>query len=219
LTQVASAHLGESLGTDFFSVREQFTEEQWQHFITVRRFVDEEVVPVVGPYWERAEICWPLVKRLPELGIVGEDIKGYGCAGMSPMACGLVTMELHRGDGSLGVFLGVHAGLAMTSIAMCGSEEQKARWLPDMAQMNKLGAFALTEPEHGSQSLFVSRREWLGEVISTAILRSCGAQRPGADQEVVAALDEPEADADKHQPDEHRGYALGYGRPGDLVEG
>jgi glutaryl-CoA dehydrogenase len=64
---------------------------------------------------------------LPELGIVGEDIKGYGCAGMSPMACGLVTMELHRGDGSLGVFLGVHAGLAMLSIALCGSEEQKER--------------------------------------------------------------------------------------------
>jgi len=72
---------------------------------------------------------------------------------MSPMACGLVTMELHRGDGSLGVFLGVHAGLAMNSIAMCGSEEQKARWLPDMAQLNKLGAFALTEPEHGSDSV------------------------------------------------------------------
>ena len=102
MSQVASEHLGESLGTDFFSVREQFTDEQWEHFIAVRRFVDEEVVPVVGPYWERAEICWPLVKRLPELGIVGEDIKGYGCAGMSPMACGLVTMELHRGDGSLG---------------------------------------------------------------------------------------------------------------------
>jgi glutaryl-CoA dehydrogenase len=153
MTNAASAHLGESLGTDFFSVREQFTDEQWSHFITVRRFVDEEVVPVVGPYWERAEICWPLVRRLPELGIVGEEITGYGCAGMSPMACGLVTMELHRGDGSLGVFLGVHAGLAMQSIAMCGSEEQKARWLPGMAAMDKLGAFALTEPEHGSDSV------------------------------------------------------------------
>ena len=153
MTQVISTHLGESLGTDFFSVREQFTDEQWEHFIAVRRFVDEEVVPVVGPYWERAEICWPLVRRLPELGIVGEDIKGYGCAGMSPMACGLVTMELHRGDGSLGVFLGVHAGLAMLSIAMCGSEEQKARWLPDMARMDKLGAFTLTEPDHGSDSV------------------------------------------------------------------
>jgi glutaryl-CoA dehydrogenase len=153
MTQVASEHLGESLGTDFFSVREQFTDEQWSHFITVRRFVNEEVVPVIGPYWERAEIPWPLVRRLPELGIVGEDIQGYGSAGMSPMACGLVTMELHRGDGSLGVFLGVHAGLAMMSIAMCGSEEQKQRWLPDMARMDKLGAFALTEPDHGSDSV------------------------------------------------------------------
>jgi len=154
MTQPTSpTHLGDSLGTDFFSVREQFTEQEWSHFISVRRFVDEEVVPVVGPYWERAEICWPLVKRLPELGIVGEDIEGYGCAGMSPMACGLVTMELHRGDGSLGVFLGVHAGLAMESIALCGSDEQKARWLPAMARMERLGAFALTEPEHGSDSV------------------------------------------------------------------
>ena len=153
MTQVASKHLGEALGTDFFFVREQFSDEEWSHFIAVRRFVDEEVVPVAGQYWERAEICWPLVRRLPELGIVGEDITGYECAGMSPMACGLVTMELHRGDGSLGVFLGVHAGLAMEAIAMCGSEEQKARWLPDMARMDKLGAFALTEPEHGSDSV------------------------------------------------------------------
>jgi glutaryl-CoA dehydrogenase len=152
MTQVGE-RLGESLGTDFFSVREQFTDEQWSRFIAVRRFVDEEVVPVIGSYWERAEICWPLIRRLPELGVVGEDITGYDCAGMSPMACGLVTMELHRGDGSLGVVLGVHAGLAMQSIAMCGSEEQKARWLPDMARMTKLGAFALTEPDHGSDSV------------------------------------------------------------------
>src|ERR1700743_1896407 len=171
MTQVSSEHLGESLGTDFFSVREQFTDEQWTHFITVRRFVDEEVVPVVGPYWERAEICWPLVRGLPALGVVGEDIKGYGCAGMSPMACGLVTMELHRGDGSLGVFLGVHAGLAMMSIAMCGSEEQKARWLPAMARLEKLGAFALTEPDHGSDSVALettARREGGGFVINGA---------------------------------------------------
>src|ERR1700727_2267596 len=156
MTQPTSpTHLGESLGTDFFSVREQFTEEEWSHFITVRRFVDEEVVPVAGGYWERAEICWPLVKRLPELGIVGEDIQGYGCAGMSPMACGLVTMELHRGDGSLGVFLGVHAGLAMEATAMCGSPGPKARWRRDMARRDKLGGFALAEPERGSDSVAV----------------------------------------------------------------
>ena len=178
MTQAMSTHLGEALGTDFFSVREQFTGEQWSHFITVRKFVDEEVVPVIGEYWERAEIPWPLVRRLPELGIVGEDIQGYGCAGMSPMACGLVTMELHRGDGSLGVILGVHAGLAMTSIAMCGSEEQKARWLPAMARMDSLGAFALTEPDHGSDSvaLETSARRDSGSWVSAP--RAAGS-RPG----------------------------------------
>ncbi|HEY3979788.1 MAG TPA: acyl-CoA dehydrogenase family protein [Streptosporangiaceae bacterium] len=176
MTQV-SEHLGESLGTDFFSVREQFTDEQWARFSAVRRFVDDEVVPVIGPYWERAEICWPLVRRLPELGIVGEDIAGHGCAGMSPMACGLVTMELHRGDGSLGVILGVHAGLAMQSIAMCGSAEQRARWLPEMAAMTKLGAFALTEPDHGSDSVALetsARRDADGSWVLTGSKRWIG---------------------------------------------
>jgi glutaryl-CoA dehydrogenase len=154
--------LGEALGTDFFLVRDQFTDEQWDRFIATRRFVDTEVLPVVGDYWERAEMAWPLIRRLPELGIVGETIKGYGAAEMSQMACGLVHMELHRGDGSLGTFLGVHAGLAMQSIAMCGSEEQKARWLPRMSTMEAIGAFALTEPDHGSDSIALAttaRRE------------------------------------------------------------
>ncbi|MBV9919430.1 MAG: acyl-CoA dehydrogenase family protein, partial [Pseudonocardia sp.] len=145
--------LGEALGTDFFLVRGQFTDEQWNHFLATRRFVDTEVLPVAADYWERAELAWPLIRRLPELGIVGEGIKGYGAAEMSPTACGLVHMELHRGDGSLGTFLGVHAGLAMQSIAMCGSEEQKARWLSAMSSMEKIGAFALTEPDHGSDSI------------------------------------------------------------------
>ena len=119
----------------------------------VRVFVDDEVLPVIGDYWERAEMPWPLIRRLGELGIVGEDIDGYGCPGLDPIACGLVHMELNRGDGSLGTFLGVQAGLAMKSIAMLGSEEQKQRWLPAMARLEKLGAFALTEPDHGSDSV------------------------------------------------------------------
>ena len=183
MTQAMSTHLGEALGTDFFSVREQFTGEQWSHFITVRKFVDEEVVPVIGEYWEQAEIPWPLVRRLPELGIVGEDIQGYGCAGMSPMACGLVTMELHRGDGSLGVVLGVHAGLAMTSIAMCGSEEQKARWLPAMARMDSLGAFRAhrTRPRLGlgrPGNLGPPRRRRLGAERAQTVDRPGRRRRP-----------------------------------------
>jgi glutaryl-CoA dehydrogenase len=147
------AHLGEALATDYFQVREQFTDEQWDHFITTRRFVDEEVLPAINDYWEAAELPWPLMRRLADLGLYGEDITGYGCPGMSPLARGLVNMELHRGDGSLGTFLGVQSGLAMKSIDLLGSEEQKERWLPAMARLDATGAFALTEPAHGSDSV------------------------------------------------------------------
>ncbi len=145
--------LGHSLATDYFFLREQLTDEQLELLRRVRVFVDDEVLPVIGGYWERAEMPWPLIRRLGELGIVGEDIQGYGCPGLDPIACGLVHMELNRGDGSLGTFLGVQSGLAMKSIAMLGSEEQKQRWLPAMARLEQLGAFALTEPDHGSDSV------------------------------------------------------------------
>jgi glutaryl-CoA dehydrogenase len=147
------AHLGDALATDYFQVRDEFTDEQWEHFIATRRFVDREVLPVINEYWEAAELPWPLLHRLPELGLLGEDIEGYGCPGMSPLARGLVNMELHRGDGSLGTFLGVQSGLAMKSIALHGSEEQKQRWLPAMARLETIGAFGLTEPAHGSDSV------------------------------------------------------------------
>jgi glutaryl-CoA dehydrogenase len=148
--------LGHSLSTDYFFLREQLSDAQLDLLRRVRVFVDDEVLPVIGGYWERAELPWPLIQRVGELGIVGEDITGYGCPGLDPIACGLVHMELNRGDGSLGTFLGVQAGLAMKSIALLGSEEQKQRWLPAMARLEKLGAFALTEPDHGSDSVSLS---------------------------------------------------------------
>jgi glutaryl-CoA dehydrogenase len=146
-------HLGEALATDYFFVRDTFNDEQWERFLATRRFVDEEVLPVINDYWEAAELPWPLMRRLPELGVVGEDIEGYGCPAMSPLARGLVHMELNRGDGSLGTFLGVQGGLAMKAIDMLGSESQKERWLPAMARLESIGAFALTEPTHGSDSV------------------------------------------------------------------
>jgi glutaryl-CoA dehydrogenase len=165
------AHLGEALATDYFQVREQFTAEQWERFMTTRRFVDEEVLPAINEYWEAAELPWPLMRRLADLGLYGEDITGYGCPGMSPLARGLVNMELHRGDGSLGTFLGVQSGLAMKSIDLLGSEEQKQRWLPAMARLDAIGAFALTEPAHGSDSVALettARREPGGWVLDGA---------------------------------------------------
>jgi glutaryl-CoA dehydrogenase len=162
------AHLGEALATDYFLVREEFSDEQWDLFIRTRRFVDQEVLPVINDYWERAELPWPLITRLAELGLVGEEIEGYGCPGMTPLASGLVNMELHRGDGSVGTFLGVQSGLAMKAIAMLGSEEQKERWLAPMARLERIGAFALTEPNHGSDSVSLettARRDGDGFVL------------------------------------------------------
>jgi glutaryl-CoA dehydrogenase len=161
-TAMPYEHLGNALATDYFLVRETFDDEQWERFMATRRFVDDEVLPAINAYWEPAELPWPLMRRLAELQIVGEDIEGYGCPGMSPLARGLVHMELHRGDGSLGTFLGVQAGLAMKTIDMLGSEQQKQRWLPAMARLEKIGAFALTEPNHGSDSVALesaARRE------------------------------------------------------------
>ena len=168
--------LGEALATDYFFIRDQLTDEQWARLIETRRFVDQEVLPVIGGYWERAELPWPLIGRLAELGIVGEDIEGYECPGMSPIACGLVHMELNRGDGSLGTFLGVQAGLAMKAIAMLGSDEQKERWLAPMSRLEKIGAFALTEPDHGSDAvaLETSARREGGEYVIEGAKRWIG---------------------------------------------
>ncbi len=145
--------LTEALGTDFFSVRRRFSEAQWTTFMNVRKFVDHEVSPAAPAAWDAAEMSWELIDRLPSLGIVGDDIEGNGCPGLDPLSCGLVAMELARGDGSLATFYAVQSGLAMKAIHMLGSDEQRARFLPGMARLETVGAFALTEPEHGSDSV------------------------------------------------------------------
>jgi len=145
--------IGRSRGTDFFRIADQLTPEELDYWNRTRRFVDDEVLPVINDYWERAEFPRPLIEKLGALGIVGDGIEGYGCPPMGPIARGLIHLEINRGDGSLGTFLGVQAGLAMQSIAMLGSEEQKQRWLPSMAKLTTIGAFALTEPAHGSDSV------------------------------------------------------------------
>jgi glutaryl-CoA dehydrogenase len=87
---------------------------------------------------------------MARLGIAGAAYQGHGCPGLSSLTDGMIAMELARGDPSVGTFMGVHGGLAMGSVHLCGSEEQKDRWLPGMARMERIGAFALTEPDSGS---------------------------------------------------------------------
>ncbi len=137
---------------DFYALDELLTDEERAVRDKVRAFVDREVIPIIGPYWERGESPLHLLPKLRDLGIAGGDIQGYGCPGHSPVAAGLARMELARGDASTSTMFGVHSSLAMTAIAVCGSEEQKRRWLPPMARLETLGAFGLTEPFRGSDA-------------------------------------------------------------------
>jgi glutaryl-CoA dehydrogenase len=146
------------VGTDHFLLDERLTDEARDVRDRVRAFVDRDVLPIINGYWEAADFPFELVPKMAELGIAGATIEGYGCPGLGHLAAGMATTELARGDGSINTFYGVTSGLAMGSIALLGSEEQKQRWLPDMAALRKVGAFGLTEPEHGSDSVALETR-------------------------------------------------------------
>lgn len=148
--------------TDYYLLDELLGEEERSVRARVRAFCEEEVLPIINDYWNREEFPFELVGKFADLGIVGGAIQGYGCPGLSRLAEGIVAAELARADGSINTFFGVHSGLAMGTIAMLGSEEQKERWLPAMARMEQIGAFGLTEPEHGSDVVMLettARRE------------------------------------------------------------
>jgi glutaryl-CoA dehydrogenase len=116
----------------------------------VRRFMQQEVEPIINDFWTRAEFPFDLVPGIAELGIAGLQYDGPGCPGRSSVFDGMMAMEVARYDPSIQTFMGVHGGLAMGSIDICGSDEQKERWLPAMARMELIGAFGLTEPDTGS---------------------------------------------------------------------
>lgn len=156
-------------GADFLLLDEDLSEREVALRNRVRRFVDREVLPIINDYWERAEFPWELVPQLAELGVIGGMIKGYGCPGLTRREAGIVAREMGRGDGSINTFLGVHSNLAMGTINLLASDEQKHRWLPDMAALRRTGAFALTEPDHGSDSVALetsARREGDGWILN-----------------------------------------------------
>src|SRR5215207_6708939 len=136
--------------SDFYDLEALLDDEDRALLHRVRAFMDEKVQPIINEYWTRAETPLHLVPDMAELGIAGAQYSGYGCPGKSSLLGGMIAMELSRGDPSMATFMGVHGGLAMGTVYLCGSEEQKQRWLPAMARMELLGAFGLTEPDAGS---------------------------------------------------------------------
>jgi glutaryl-CoA dehydrogenase len=135
---------------DFYALESLLDEAGRELLARVREFMEKSVQPIINDYWIRAAFPHELVPALARLGIAGLGYEGYGCPGGGSLLSGMVAMEIARVDASIQTFLGVHSGLAMGSIYLCGSEEQKQRWLPAMARMEKIGAFGLTEPDVGS---------------------------------------------------------------------
>ena len=148
---------------DFYDFTALLDEDDRLLLKRVRSFMEERVAPVINVYWGKAEFPFELMEGLAELRIMGLPYHGYGCPGRSFLADGFVAMELARVDPSMATFHGVQNGLAMGSIYLCGSEEQKQEWLPRMARLEVLGAFGLTEPEVGSAAarglMTTARRE------------------------------------------------------------
>ncbi|HZG62460.1 MAG TPA: acyl-CoA dehydrogenase family protein [Rubrobacteraceae bacterium] len=135
---------------DFYGLVGTLSQEDRDLVSQVRTFMEEKVAPIINDYWMRDEFPFEVLPAMSDLSIAGLAYEGYGCPGKGTLLDGFVTMELSRVDPSMATFQGVHSGLAMGSIYLCGSEEQRQKWLPQMARMEKIGAFGLTEPEIGS---------------------------------------------------------------------
>ncbi|WP_269936725.1 acyl-CoA dehydrogenase family protein [Arthrobacter sp. HY1533] len=139
--------------SDYFHLDDDLTPDEVLVRDKVRNFAEQQVLPIINDYWEKAEFPAELLAPLAGLGIIGTTIQGHGCPGMSRKAAGMVAREMARADGSLNTFLGVHSNLCMGALNILGSEQQRQRWLPALARIEKTGAFALTEPDHGSDSV------------------------------------------------------------------
>ncbi len=139
------------IGTsDFYDLAGLLDDDGRDVLQRVRSFMNERVEPCINEWWTRGKFPRQLIPGIAELGIAGTPYEGNGCPGRSFLTDGMIAMELSRGDPSVATFMGVHGGLAMGTLHLCASAEQKERWLPAMARMELIGAFGLTEPEHGS---------------------------------------------------------------------
>lgn len=136
--------------TDLVGIGADLTDEEGMVKETVRAFVQDKVLPGIDGWFERGEFPIELVAEIAKMGLLGMHLEGYGCAGLGAVSYGLACLELEAGDSGLRSFVSVQGSLAMFPIWKYGSEEQKQRWLPQMAAGQVIGCFGLTEPDAGS---------------------------------------------------------------------
>ena len=135
---------------DLLDIRSDLTEEETMVKDSVSRFVDDKVLPIIRESFENHTFANELVSDIAELGLFGSSIDGYDCAGLNSICYGLICQELERGDSALRSFVSVQSSLVMFPIHAYGSDEQKDKWLPQLAKGKKVGCFGLTESHGGS---------------------------------------------------------------------
>jgi glutaryl-CoA dehydrogenase len=150
--RVEAYDLSARLGTDYYAVFRDIPDADRAAWERAKTFADE-VLPVIDDYWDRGEYNLDFARRMGELDLFTDGIDHDGLTRLSPLAAGLVNMEVSRGDGSMGTILAVQGGLALRTLALFGSDAQKQRYLQPIARGEVLAAFALTEPDHGSDSV------------------------------------------------------------------
>lgn len=138
-------------GVDFYDISSLLSEEERAIRDTVRSWVDEHLMPVIGDCYVEGRFPRQLIPGMAELGMLGANLpEEYGCAGLNSVAYGLIMQELERGDSGIRSFASVQGALVMYPIYAFGSEEQKRKWLPALASGTAIGCFGLTEPDYGS---------------------------------------------------------------------
>ncbi len=152
MTTTAEPKVQMPSASDLYNIDHLLSEEERMVRDTVRQFVRERVLPIIGEHFEAGTFPRTLIPEVAELGLLGMHLQGYGCAGLSAVCYGLACQELEAGDSGLRSFVSVQGSLAMYPIYAFGSEEQKQRWLPGMAKGEIIGCFGLTEPDFGSDA-------------------------------------------------------------------
>ena len=198
--------------SDFYQTVDVLNDSQKEIVQRVRTFMETKVAPIIERYWAAGEFPFELIPGIRDLQVAGTSIQGYGCPGGGVLLSCFVATEMARVDCSIATFFGVHSGLAMNSIYLCGSEEQRQRWLPEMAAFQKIGCFALTEPLVGSGAarglLTTARRE--GDTWILNGQKKWIGNATFADLAVVWARDVAD--------DQVKGFVVEKGTPGYAVE-
>ncbi|XP_054793812.1 acyl-coenzyme A oxidase 4, peroxisomal-like isoform X3 [Prosopis cineraria] len=150
--QATPASIFPPCASDYYQFNDILTLEEQAVRMKVKECMEKEVAPIMAEYWEKAKFPFHVIPKLGALRIAGGTIKGYGCPGLSVTGSAVATAEIARVDASCSTFILVHSSLAMLTIALCGSEDQKQKYLPSLAQLRTVACWALTEPDYGSDA-------------------------------------------------------------------